>query len=138
MSYLTKQLYLFSLGGILYCLIEMLWRGYTHQSMFFVGGICFVLVGLINELFTFDIPLIIQMVISGAIITLVEFVSGCILNIYLGLNVWDYSNMPFNILGQVCLTYSMLWVLLSLLAIILDDYIRYWFFKEEKPHYKFI
>ena len=49
---------------------------------------------------------------------------------------WDYSDMPFNILGQVCLPFSALWVLLSALAIILDDYLRYWLYHEEQPHYR--
>ena len=54
----------------------------------------------------------------------------------LHLNVWDYSNMPLNVLGQICLPFSLLWVIIAIGAIILDDYIRYCFFDEEKPRYK--
>lgn len=54
---------------------------------------------------------------------------------WLGLGIWDYSNMPFNILGQICLPFSLLWVVLSACAIVIDDYERYWFFGEEKPYY---
>ena len=100
---LLRPLILFNIGGLLYILIELLWRGYSHWTMFFVGGICFILIGLINELFTFNIPLITQMTISSVLITLIEFISGCIINIQFNLNVWDYSNMPFNILGQICI-----------------------------------
>lgn len=133
---LLRPLILFNIGGLLYILIELLWRGYSHWTMFFVGGICFVLIGLINELFTFNIPLITQMTISSVLITLIEFISGCIINIRFNLNVWDYSNMPFNILGQICIPFMILWFFLSVLGIILDDYLRYWFFAEEKPRYK--
>ena len=56
----------------------------------------------------------------------------------LGLHIWDYSTMPLNIFGQICLPFSLAWMGLSGVAIILDDYIRYWFFNEEKPHYKWI
>lgn len=133
---LLRPLILFNIGGLLYILIELLWRGYSHWTMFFVGGICFILIGLINELFTFNIPLITQMTISSVLITLIEFISGCIINIRFNLNVWDYSNMPFNILGQICIPFMILWFFLSVLGIILDDYLRYWFFAEEKPRYK--
>lgn len=76
-----------------------------------------------------------QMLICSIIITAVEFTSGLILNVWLGLGIWDYSNMPFNILGQICLPFTLLWYVLSAPAIILDDYLRYWIFGEEKPHY---
>lgn len=134
----VKPLVLFSVGGTIYIMIEMLWRGYSHWSMFIVGGLCFVLIGLINEYYSYDIPLIWQMMIGACIVTVVEFVNGCIINLWLGLNVWDYSDMPFNIWGQVCLPYMVLWSLLSGVAIILDDYLRYWWFGEEYPHYKIV
>lgn len=75
------------------------------------------------------------MFLSAIIITFIEFVSGCILNIWLGLNIWDYTDEPFNILGQINLKHSFYWFLLSSIGIILDDYIRYFLFREEKPKY---
>lgn len=131
----VKPLVLFSVGGAIYIMIEMLWRGYSHWSMLIVGGLCFVMIGLINEYYSYDMPLIRQMMIGACIVTAVEFVSGCIINLWLGWNVWDYSDMPFNIGGQVCLPYMVLWFLLSGVAIVLDDYLRYWWFEEEKPRY---
>ena len=120
----------------MYYVIEILWRGYSHWTMFLLGGFCFVLIGLINEIFTFQIPLAKQMLISTVIITVAEFVCGCIVNLWLKWNVWDYSELPMNILGQICAPYSILWFFLSFIAIILDDYLRYWLFGEEKPEYK--
>ena len=134
---LLRPLVLFSIGGLSYILIELMWRGYSHWTMFFVGGICFVLVGYINEWFAFEIPLIKQMAISAILITIVEFIAGCILNLWLNLNIWDYSLVPLNILGQICVPYIFLWFLLSFVCILLDDYIRYYLYNEEKPHYKF-
>lgn len=132
----VRPLILFGIGGLLYYLIEILWRGYSHWTMFLLGGFCFVLIGLINEIFTFQIPLAKQMLISTVIITVAEFVCGCIVNLWLKWNVWDYSELPMNILGQICAPYSILWFFLSFIAIILDDYLRYWLFGEEKPEYK--
>ena len=133
-----RPLILFGVGGLLYIVIELVCRGYTHWTMFFVGGLCFVLVGAINEVIPWEMSFILQCIIGGAIITAVEFVSGCIINLWLGWAVWDYSNMPLNLLGQICLPFSLLWVLISAVAIVFDDYIRYYLFGEEKPNYTFV
>lgn len=134
---IDKYLYLLETGGILYYVIELLWRGHSHYAMAIVGGIAFVLVGLINEfVLTYSMPLWIQMLISSGTITTLEFVSGMILNLWLRLNIWDYSNLPFNFMGQICLSFSVAWFFLSLVAILLDDWMRYLFFGEERPHYQ--
>lgn len=129
-----KPLVLFGIGGLLYYAIEILWRGYSHWTMFFLGGLCFILVGLINEVFKF--PLVKQMFLSTVIITMAEFICGCIVNLWFKWDIWDYSELPINIMGQICLPYSILWFFLSVIAILLDDYLRHWLFGEEKPKYK--
>ena len=103
--------------------------------MFLVGGLCFWLIGLINEVIPWDMPIWQQCIIGALIITAVEFVAGCIINIWLGWQVWDYSGLPFNILGQICLPFTVLWSLLAAAGIILDDYLRFLLFGEEKPNY---
>ena len=138
MKLLCKYLFLFLARGVIYNLIEILFRGHTHWTMLIVGGVCFILLGLLNEVTDWERPLLWQAIDGGIIITLVEFVAGCIVNLWLGWCVWDYSNMPFNILGQICLPFSVLWCLLSVIGIILDDWLRYIFFGEEKPRYKII
>ena len=50
-------------------------------------------------------------------ITGIEFLTGVVVNIVLKMNVWDYSAMPGNILGQVCLPYSLLWFFLTIPAL---------------------
>lgn len=136
MKAILKAIILMAVGGMLYALFEIGFRGYTHWTMIIVGGLCFYLIGLINEIIPWEMKIWKQCVIGSLVVTAVEFVSGCIINLWLGWGVWDYSDMPFNILGQVCLPFSALWVLLSALAIILDDYLRYWLYHEEKPHYR--
>ena len=125
-----KSLILFIIFGLMYCGIEILWRGYTHPSMFVVGGLCCLLVGLINEI-TPKMPMWLQCLLSTLIITFIEFVSGCFLNIHLGLHVWDYSNQPFNLYGQICLCFSAIWLFLSYFAIKLDDWLRKKLFNED-------
>lgn len=130
-----KDLILWVFGGLLYVGIELLWRGYSHWTMFILGGICFVCIGAINEIIPWCMPLWQQALIGTAIITMAEFAVGCIVNLWLGWNVWDYTDVPFNVLGQICLPYILLWIPVSVIGIILDDYFRYWLFEEEKPHY---
>ena len=120
------EIILFLIGGRLYTWIEILWRGGTHWSMFILGGICFVIMGLLNEYrFEWNESLVKQCVMSAVIITVLEFFTGILLNIALKWNVWDYSNMPFNLYGQICMPFFFLWILLSAVGIILDDWIRY-------------
>lgn len=128
-----KLFMLFLWGGVSYLLVELLWRGRTHWTMFIVGGLCFILIGALNDEFTFEMSLIRQMAISAVMITIIEYLAGLLINPdHL---IWDYSNVPFNIMGQVCLPYSILWFFLSAIAIFYDDYIRWKWFGEEKPHY---
>lgn len=131
-----KNLFLFIVGGILYYLIELLFRGHTHWLMFCVGGFCFLLVGAINNYIDWEMPFPLQQLIGSILITAVELISGFVLNIMLKLNIWDYSNMPLNFLGQICLPFSIGWFFLSAVAIVLDDYLRYWLFHEQKPKYR--
>lgn len=133
---LFKHLILFLVGAGAYYFIEVLWDGNSHWTMALLGGICFIAIGLINEFLSWDTPMWIQALIGSVIVTILEFVFGCVLNIWLKLGIWDYSQMPLNIFGQVCLVFSMFWFFLSILAILLDDYLRYWLFGEEEPHYK--
>ncbi len=146
------EVFLFLVGGMLYAWIEILWRGWTHWTMFLLGGGGFVVLGLLNE---YKIPwhwcLLRQSVAGACIITILEFFTGYIVNLWLGWGVWDYSGLPFNILGQVCLYYFLLWIPLCMLGIILDDWIRYWIYLvvnkwypwkqiqvRERPHYKLV
>lgn len=117
---------LFFIGGWIYTGMELIWRGRTHWSMFILGGLCFVLVGLINEHhYKWNQSLILQSIIGAVLITALEFLTGCIVNLWLKWNVWDYSNLPFNLLGQICLYFFLLWIPMSTLCIVLDDWIRY-------------
>lgn len=130
-----EYVFLFLLGGSIYYCIEIAFRGYSHFTMILVGGLCFILIGLINEVLPWETPFWQQVLIGDIIVLIVEFVSGCIINLWLGLNVWDYSDLPFNLLGQICLPFALLWLPVVGLAIIVDDYAKYFLGKEEKPRY---
>ena len=130
-----KLFLLFLMGGCIYFAIEVAYKGESHASMFITGGTAFVLIGGINNYFDCDMPFVRQMLYSSVIITLLEFICGCIVNLWLGMYVWDYSDMPFNLLGQICLPFTAIWFALSPAAIFLDDFFRWQMFGEDKPRY---
>lgn len=132
---LNKYLVLMDVGGAVYVLLELAWRGRSHWTMFVLGGLCFIGLGLINEVLPWDMPLWEQAAFGVLLITVLEFFTGCVVNLMLGWEVWDYSGLPWNILGQVSLKYSALWLPVSLAGIVLDDCLRYRWFGEERPRY---
>ena len=103
------------LGGIIYTFIEILWRGYSHWSMTVLGGVCFAVLYFLYEK-TGGAHLLLRCAAGSAFITAAEFLTGCIVNLRLGWNVWSYSSLRFNIFGQVSLFFSVLWFFLCILG----------------------
>ena len=104
---------IFTIGAAGYPIIELLWRGYTHWSMQIAGGVCFLAVYKINEILK-ENSLFTKCVFSTLFITVTEFAAGIVLNLILKWDIWNYSDLPCNLLGQICLDYVLLWFLLSI------------------------
>lgn len=113
----------FSVGYIIYPLIEISFRGFTHWSMAIAGGICVLSIHLINIRCVLK-SYFIKCLIGSVIITLIEFIVGCIVNIYLKLNVWDYSHHSFNLLGQICPLFSAFWFVLCIPIFSISNFIK--------------
>jgi len=109
---------LFLLGAILYVLIELLWRGKSHISMALAGGTSLTLLFGLRQL-----PLVLFCLFGCLLITAVEFLAGCVVNLWLRLAVWDYSGRKHNLYGQVCLRYTGYWALLCVPAYFLLDFV---------------
>ena len=118
---IPMPLLLFSLGAVGYPLIELLWRGRTHWTMALAGGLAMVLLLQISRT---DLPLPLMWVAGALAITGVEFIIGYIVNLQLHWNVWDYSALPLNLLGQVCLPFTAVWFLLSIPGIALCQFLE--------------
>ncbi len=112
--YLKRVIMLFLLGGFAYGLIEVAWRGYTHISMVAAGGLSFIFFSRICEM---KLPMLYKCILGSFTVTAIELVFGLVFNLWLGLGVWDYSDIRFNFLGQICLLFSVLWGGISLIAI---------------------
>ena len=107
------EVVVFMLGGLSYGLVEILYRGYTHWSMFLTGGAVILTFYYLTP-FLFQIPIWIAALLGAIIITLYEFAIGCIVNLWLKMEVWDYSHCPGNLLGQICPQFFGCWFLLCL------------------------
>ncbi len=127
---ILKILTLWSTGAYLYGLIEIAFRGYTHISMGILGGICFIVIGEINFKFSNKTSIFIQMFFSTIIITSLEYCTGIIVNVWMKLGIWDYSTMPFNLSGQICMMFSVAWFFLSFVGMFFYSIVRYTIFKE--------
>lgn len=104
---------LFLIGSVGYSALEIMWRGYTHWTMFVLGGLCFYVLYNVFSLMD-SYPVLLKALAGGAVITAAELVTGCIINLSLHWNVWNYSLVPYNFLGQICLLYSLIWVALCI------------------------
>ena len=131
----SKDLFLFAVGGTLYVLIEYWFRSRSHWTMFLLGGICFLYAGFRSrcrapeEVFWKTVIKVWFFVLAA------EFQTGCIVNVILDWNVWDYSKLPGNVLGQTCWQFALLFLPLCAAAILLNDSIQWLLFHEKKPHY---
>lgn len=113
---LAKTLALFCVGGAGYTVLECLWRGWSHGSMFLAGGCCFLLLGKLDRTRP-RLSLLPRGLVGAGIITMVELLAGLLFNRHY--RVWDYRNLPLNFHGQICLPFYLLWIPLSLGAMVL-------------------
>lgn len=131
---------LFLIGAALYFEVELNFRYFAgtlpvHWSMPLLGGALFLMIGGLNNWLPWQMPLILQGMIGAALATVAEFLAGCVLNLWLKLDVWDYSGLPLNVLGQVSLPFSLAWVALATVAVVVDDVCRWKLFGDDPPHY---
>ena len=107
MAKTREYAFVYLFGGIMYGLMEVIWRGHTHWTMTLTGGTALLILYIINIKMS-NCNIFLKCLIGASAITLLEFTVGVIINIILKWNVWDYSNRPLNILGQVCPLFSFL------------------------------
>lgn len=136
MKRFLKNLILFLIFGAIYFGLECIWRGHlTHWTMFILGGLVGVLIGGINERIEWDMPFFQQSTIGMGVAIFSEAVAGIILNIFLQLNIWHYTKLAF-FWNQCSLPFCIIWFILAMVCIVLDDFLRWKLFGEEKPHYR--
>lgn len=120
MKILKKGALFFIAGAIGYAVIELLWRGRTHPTMMIAGGLSFLSFSFIAKRFS-DAPLLAKAILGSLTVTLIELVFGLIFNVWLKMEVWDYSSQPLNLFGQICPLFSILWCGLAIIFIPLAE-----------------
>lgn len=133
-----KNIILFTVGFCLYITIEVLFRGYSFPLMGVCAGLVIVLLDKINDYISWDIDILVQCTLGMLMVTIMELIIG---TIFLDTNLlpvmWDYSNLPLNFRGIICIPFMALWMILSFIAILVADSINYYVFDEEPaPYYK--
>ena len=134
---IIKNIILFILFGCFYVTIEIFFRGYSYPLMFLVAGIASVLIDKLNNKISWDMPLPLQVIIGTFIILALELSSGLFALHVLGVRMWDYRNMPWNMFeGLLCPQFALIWMIMTLGIIVLADAINYyWLHDSDRPYY---
>lgn len=135
MQKFSKYLFFWALGGALYYTFEILFRGFSHWSMYVLGGICFVFFYIQGKSTKWQEPLWRQILRCTIFVTASEFMTGILINKWLHYAVWDYSEMPMQLFGQICLPFIIIFSGLSTLGVLLSGYLAHIFYGEVKPEY---
>lgn len=128
-------------SGTLYFFIEVVWKTVHGRpemiswTMLLLAIVLAVPLERFGAELPWDMPLMAQATVCGLAITAVEFIAGLIINVWLGMGVWDYSNIAGNLMGQVCLPFTLLWIFLSAVGIVMLDWMRYTVEGGVRPHY---
>ena len=107
------DLIVFSLGAAAYGMMEVLFRGYTHWTMVLTGGACVLTLYYLSG-WLLSMPLLAAAAMGALIVTCYEFFVGMVVNLRLGWDVWDYSALPGNVLGQICPAFTGIWFAICL------------------------
>ena len=135
MKKVSESLVLWVLGGSIYYSIERIFRGFSHWSMFVLGGLCLVFFAWQGILVKWEDPLWMQVIRCTVFVTAGEFITGIIVNKWFQWNVWDYSDQPLQLFGQICIPFMILFSGLCVIGIFLSAYLLYWCYGEVKPHF---
>ena len=112
---ILSMLLWFWAGGV-YFFIEVLWKTLRGRpdaiswTMFLLAIILAIPLERCGAEMKWETPLWVQGLVCGTAITAAELAAGLVLNVWLGLGVWDYSGLWGNFLGQVCPQFWLLWL----------------------------
>ena len=135
MKKLSEYLLLWALGGSIYYTFELFFRGFSHWSMFVLGGFCLVFCAQQGKWTHWQAPLWKQVGWCVIFVTACEFTTGIIVNKFLHRNVWDYTELPFQLMGQICLPFAVIFSGLCAAGILLSGWLLHFLYGEEAPHF---
>ena len=128
MKYLVIISTLFVIGSLIGWIIELFFRRFVSQKKWMNPGF---LTGPYLPIYGFgvlvlyavsNIPLgitnqiadiIVRILIIGVVMTVVEFIAGLIFIKGLKVKLWDYSDRKGNIMGIICPSFSLIWLVVG-------------------------
>ena len=128
-------------GGTVYFLLEVAYKTATGRpemiswTMLVLAVLLTIPVERCGEQLPWAVPLWLQALACAALVTAAELAAGLILNVWLGLGVWDYSDLPGNFMGQICPQFAAVWFGLCLVFIPAFDWMRWSVEGGERPKY---
>lgn len=136
-SKLLQYLFIYIFSGSFYCIVEILFRGYSHYSMFILAGFIGLIICYQNDnIISYESPFEAQVLFCAAISTLGEYITGLIAN--QDFYIWDYRGLWGTFAnGQLNIFFIFAWIIICAIAIPILDYLEWRFCGGEKPHYRF-
>lgn len=128
MKYIVLASTLFVVGSLVGWLIELLFRRFVSQKKWMNPGFLtgpylpiygfgvLVLYGVSNLSFGITnqvVDVIVHVLVIGVGMTLIEFLAGLIFIKGLKVKLWDYSNQKGNIMGIICPSFSLIWLVVG-------------------------
>lgn len=128
MKYIVLASTLFVVGSLVGWLIELLFRRFVSQKKWMNPGFLtgpylpiygfgvLVLYGVSNLSFGITnqvVDIIVHVLVIGVGMTLIEFLAGLIFIKGLKVKLWDYSNQKGNIMGIICPSFSLIWLVVG-------------------------
>lgn len=111
--------------------------GYSSVWMYLIAFVFSVVLGFLNSKNDknpwIKLSYRNQVIFGWVFIVALEFISGYVLNIVLKLSVWDYSMFKANLMGQISVISSFMWLVLVPIIYWMDDLIRYYIWEEQHP-----
>lgn len=132
---------LWTWGGAVYFLLEVVYKTATGEperiswTMLVLAMLLCIPVERCGEQLPWEVPLWLQAAACAALVTAAELAAGLVLNVWLGLGVWDYSQLPGNLWGQICPQFAAVWWALCLAFIPAFDWMRWSIEGGERPKY---
>ena len=128
MKYLVIISTLFVIGSLIGWIIELFFRRFVSQKKWMNPGfltgpylpiygfgvlvlyaVSNIPLGITNQI----VDIIVRILIIGVAMTVVEFIAGLIFIKGLKVKLWDYSDRKGNIMGIICPSFSLIWLVVG-------------------------
>lgn len=132
---------LWTWGGAAYFLLEVAYKSFRGEperiswTMLVLAILLCIPVERCGAELPWTCPLWLQALSCAALVTAVELGAGLVLNVWLGLGIWDYSGLRWNLFGQICPQFFLVWWALCMAFIPIFDWMRYAVLGGQRPKY---